>query len=115
MITLYYCFGLLFFQLVALYIFGYKEIGYKIDILKAEREKTGYISNEYKLHLVVSALKVLFFSYVIVGLFSYHTIYFLAIAILMFIIKIEWHYQIKKAIYFVILVILFIILYDYFK
>ena len=115
MITLYYCFGLLFFQLVALYVFAYKEIGYKIDILKAEREKTGYISNEYKLHLAVSALRVLFLSYVIVGLFSYHTIYFLAIAILMFIIKIEWHYQIKKVIYFVILVILFIILYDYFK
>ena len=115
MITLYYCFGLLFFQLLALYIFGYKEIEHKIDILKAEREKTGYISNEYKLHLVVSALKVLFLSYVIVGLFSHHTIYFLAIAILMFITQTKWHYQIKKAIYFVILVILFIILYDYFK
>ena len=115
MITLYYYFGLLFFQLVALYIFGYKEIGYKIDILKAEREKTGYISNEYKLHLAVSALKVLFLSYVIVGLFSYHTIYFLAIAVLMFITQTKWHYQIKKAIYFIILVILFIVLYDYFK
>ena len=115
MITLYYCFGLLFFQLLALYIFGYKEIEHKIDILKAEREKTGYISNEYKLHLVVSALKVLFLSYVIVGLFFYHMIYFLAIAVLMFITQTKWHYQIKKAIYFIILVILFIILYDYFK
>lgn len=115
MITLYYYFGLLFFLLISLYVFGYKEIGYKIDILKAEREKTGYISNEYKLYLTVSALKVLFFSYVIVGLFSYHTIYFLAIAILMFITQTKWHYQIKKAIYFIILVILFIILYDYFK
>ena len=115
MITLYYLFGLLFFLLISLYIFAYKEIGYKIDILKAEREKTGYISNEYKLHLTVSALRVLFFSYVIVGLFSYHMIYFLAIVVLMFITQTKWHYQIKKAIYFIILVILFIILYDYFK
>lgn len=115
MITLYYYFGLFFFILISLYIFAYKEIGYKIDILKAEREKTGYISNEYKLHLAVSALKVLFFSYSIVGMFSSYTIYFFAIVVLMFITQTKWHYQIKKIIYFIILVILFIILYNYFK
>lgn len=115
MITLYYYFGLFFFILISLYIFAYKEIGYKIDILKAEKEKTGYISNEYKLHLAVVALRMLFLSYSIIGLFSSYMIYFFAITVLIFITQTKWHYQIKKIIYFIILVILFIILYDYFK
>lgn len=115
MITLYYLFGLFFFLLISVYVFSYKDIDYKVDVLRAEWKKTGYIPNEYKLHLVVAVLKILFLSYVIIGLFSYHTIYFLAIAVLMFITRTNWHYQIKKAIYFIILAILFIILYSYFK
>lgn len=115
MVTLYYYFGLLFFLLTFFYVFAYKEIGHKIDIIKLEHEKTGYMSNEYKLYLAVGSFKILFFSYAIIGLFSSYTLYFFAIMILMSIIQIKWHYQIKKIIYFLILVILFIILYDYFK
>lgn len=115
MITLYYCFGLLFFILISLYIFAYKEIGYKIDILRTEYTKTGYMSNKYKLHLAVYALKILFVSYATMGLFSYHMIYFFAVIVLMFISQANWHYLIKKIIYLLISVILFIILYDYFK
>ena len=83
MITLYYLFGLLFYLLIFLYVFSYKEVDYKIHRLKIEKEKTGYMSNEYKLHLAVNALKVLFLSYSAVGLFSPYGLFFLGIIVLL--------------------------------
>ena len=116
MITLYYYSGLFFYLLIFLYVFFYKEVDYKIHSLKIAKERTGYMSNEYKLHLAVNALKMLFFSYSAVGLFSPYGLFFFGIIILLLLsITIKWHYRIRKGIYFIILVILFIILYDYFK
>ena len=116
MITLYYCFGLLFYLLIFLYVFFYKEVDHKIHRLKIEKEKTGYMSNEYKLHLAVNALKMLFLSYSAVGLFSPYGLFFFGIIVLLLLsTTIKWNYRIRKGIYFIILVILFIILYDYFK
>lgn len=104
--------GLLFLFLLILYVLAYKDVSYKVELFKAERERTGYISKEYKLHIIVSLFKILFFCYAFIGMFTNYSKYFFIIVVLILVTSTKWHYQINKIIYFIISCILFSILFS---